>query len=1190
MSATIARRYPALDAKKVQPSLRPTVLATASPSPMPVPATKKPNPGQGYGYGAGTDTGSSSSESSSSSGSGSEGSASDEDTLSPSVTPTLNPTISPTPIPSALPTILPSAVPTVTPSVSPSAVPSAAPSLMPSTSPSALPSAHPFALPSAVPSNAPSMNPSDAPPAAVTVDFSISLVLSGLDTLELSAHDQAALTSATAQAMGVSAEYLQYSHTEESVPDNRRLFQVLSVDGTAVITASIPLASSNRTAEELYAAGNSNLAAAVANGQFNAYLQQAVVTYGAASLLSVTATSASSTPMLLGSGTPSAPSAAPSPKPSVAPSFSLVPTNAPVSTYVRFVQRAINHANGGCYMELTNLVLLFSFKGLAVPQSGPLTGSPSFNCAGNYGQYNYTSICFAGPSCPAYIQVNFTSQVDQLILRKRYGISGLGFDDDTQLEYFDGTDVRIVHTFNSDFNMRVGVLEVICFTCPATASPTRAPVIRPSIAPTGSPSMAPSAPTRSPSVSPSTTLPTISPSLVMSSCMFAGESLAPGKCLKSLNYRYTMCFEENGEVTTNNLMTGEQLWTNDKRPPDPNRLEMMTNGELKVWGDWFGRWSTGTSGSNLFVTIQNDGNLVVYSDSNQQLTVKWSCAALDDGCPTDSAYSTPATTRAALCERPSVPPTRSPSIAPSVFPSVAPTNAPTVVPTIVHPSIAPAESPSVWPSVNPTTLSSVEPSQSPSESPSAIPSGFPSMMPTDLPTVAPTINRYLRIIKRIPGRGGTCNIMMSEILLFFEGEQISPIGFFGEPDDGNTDACFTEGRTCKIAGSCPTYLQINLGSAHVDILAIAQTDAAQVEYFNGTTTSIVYAFTQLPGPYSIPINEFSITAVPSISPSQEPSADPTVAPTVAPSVEPSISPSAEPSVEPSVAPSVSPSLLPTVSPSMAPTASPTTHSPSVVPTISPTVGPTMSPSLALASCLFSGDSLLPGECLKSPNYRFKLCFEKNGELTTNWSNGTRIWTNDVRPNTPDRLEMMEGGNLRVWGEFNTWWSTGTGGSDYFVAIQNDGDFVVYRPAIPDARWKCSAREGCRIFPPYNSAVTSIAELCGSQVPSQAPSKEPTIAPTRLPTNAPISPSRKPTSIPTMAPSTSKPPTRAPSGPTRLPSLAPNVVGLQSAAVVAPESHLRGSVNGTKGTFPARVQCERYSSSTPHDFSNPMTAV
>lgn len=469
------------------------------------------------------------------------------------------------------------------------------------------------------------------------------------------------------------------------------------------------------------------------------------------------------------------------------------------------------------------------------------------------------------------------------------------------------------------------------------------------------------------------------------SCMFAGEALSPNSCLRSRNMRFSMCLSLNGQlIIGDTLKPTTAFWTYGALST-PDSLEMSESGDLIAWADGAVAWSTGTAGANLFVVMQNDGNVVIY---NTDMAVQWACASV--GCTLSAPILPPPSAISNVCSNS---PTAAPTVRPSVAPSATPTTSrPSAIPTVqpsAQPSVTPSQLPTVVPSVSPTAVPSVLPSVSPSAQPSVLPSVTPSAVPTVAPSANPTV----------------------------------------VPTDAPTAS----------PSQIPTVLP---------------------------------------------------SAAPSAAPSQLPSVVPSVFPSVLPSIAPSQLPSVIPTVSPTVLPSVAPSQLPSVVPTVRPTVVPTIE-PSLSPTRTPTTAPTLRPSYAAESCLYSGGSLGLNKCLTSPNMRYAMCFTNDGEvIIKDTVTGAQRWTNGASPPNPNHLEMQTNGALKVWGDVFSWWSSGTSGSNLFVAIQDDGNMIIYNQALVK-QWSCTQESpAC----PVNTAKVvpvSIGDICGNR-------------PTRTPTKAPVS--------------------------------------------------------------------------------------
>lgn len=367
-----------------------------------------------------------------------------------------------------------------------------------------------------------------------------------------------------------------------------------------------------------------------------------------------------------------------------------------------------------------------------------------------------------------------------------------------------------------------------------------------------------STPTRAPSGAPSTTLaPTFRPSDAIDSCLFAGDKLLPGKCLRSSNFRYALCFETNGEVTTKDLWLGRELWTNGANLVSAVSLEMKSDGNLMARGALIIlSWSTGTSGSGFFVTIHNDGNVVIY---NQQLVPQWSCSQEYD-CPLFYPYAAPPTSIAELCglSVPSVAPTKMPTISPSTrVPSISPTKTPTVSPSTRSPTIAPTtRTPTVAPSTRVPSIS-ITPSVNPSTS-----------TPSVIPTAAPTEIRFLNMTG--------CSILLMEIRLYKNGVQVQPAGYAHIPASGwSVASCFDGLDSTACTTACPGTIRIDITGVDVDSMVVTNSNSnslnnVKVEYYSGGDHKSLYTFNGQSATYTVPIYFVAPSPMPTVVPSPRP--------------------------------------------------------------------------------------------------------------------------------------------------------------------------------------------------------------------------------------------------------------------------------------------------------------------------------
>jgi hypothetical protein len=111
--------------------------------------------------------------------------------------------------------------------------------------------------------------------------------------------------------------------------------------------------------------------------------------------------------------------------------------------------------------------------------------------------------------------------------------------------------------------------------------------------------------------------------------------------------------------------------------------------------------------------------------------------------------------------------------------------------------------------------------------------------------------------------------------------------------------------------------------------------------------------------------------------------------------------------------------------------------------------------------VFMSDRLNPGETLfhndrrESPNGRFIVVMQPDGNLVLyrhDHEPGDRhipLWATDTAGTDVNRAVMQLDGNLVLYHVNNTpAWDSGTFGTGIFLAVQDDGNVVLYQPIVP----------------------------------------------------------------------------------------------------------------------------------------------
>ncbi|HEU4715352.1 MAG TPA: PA14 domain-containing protein, partial [Candidatus Saccharimonadales bacterium] len=97
-----------------------------------------------------------------------------------------------------------------------------------------------------------------------------------------------------------------------------------------------------------------------------------------------------------------------------------------------------------------------------------------------------------------------------------------------------------------------------------------------------------------------------------------------------------------------------------------------------------------------------------------------------------------------------------------------------------------------------------------------------------------------------------------------------------------------------------------------------------------------------------------------------------------------------------------------------------------------------------SSVLNSGATLYKGDIIRSPDQRFYLIYQTDGNVVLRGPTGAAIWNNHKAGVASTRLIMQSDGNLVLYNGSTPVWSTGTNGhSGSYLQVQNDGNLVVY---------------------------------------------------------------------------------------------------------------------------------------------------
>lgn len=95
-----------------------------------------------------------------------------------------------------------------------------------------------------------------------------------------------------------------------------------------------------------------------------------------------------------------------------------------------------------------------------------------------------------------------------------------------------------------------------------------------------------------------------------------GETLQAGRVLQSPNQCFTLGFRDQGNLVLVNR-SGKVLWTSGTFNTNASQLYLDFGGNLKLLNSAGSpiNWTPRSKGDYAFLRLQNDGNLVIYSDA-----------------------------------------------------------------------------------------------------------------------------------------------------------------------------------------------------------------------------------------------------------------------------------------------------------------------------------------------------------------------------------------------------------------------------------------------------------------------------------------------------------------------------------------------------------------------------------------------
>ncbi|MCQ6275418.1 lectin [Bacillus sp. V3B] len=97
----------------------------------------------------------------------------------------------------------------------------------------------------------------------------------------------------------------------------------------------------------------------------------------------------------------------------------------------------------------------------------------------------------------------------------------------------------------------------------------------------------------------------------------------------------------------------------------------------------------------------------------------------------------------------------------------------------------------------------------------------------------------------------------------------------------------------------------------------------------------------------------------------------------------------------------------------------------------------------MADRLLSGQTLYPGESLRSANGRYRFILQNDGNLVL-YEGNQALWASNTQGRAVSRAIMQSDGNFVIYGYPGPVWASDTAGwNNAYLIVQNDGNVVIY---------------------------------------------------------------------------------------------------------------------------------------------------
>jgi nucleoid-associated protein YgaU len=145
--------------------------------------------------------------------------------------------------------------------------------------------------------------------------------------------------------------------------------------------------------------------------------------------------------------------------------------------------------------------------------------------------------------------------------------------------------------------------------------------------------------------------------------------------------------------------------------------------------------------------------------------------------------------------------------------------------------------------------------------------------------------------------------------------------------------------------------------------------------------------------------------------------------------------------------------------------------------------------------LDGGGELIRGQALKSPNGRFELKMQQDGNVVL-YDETRPIWATNTQHDGAERLAMQDDGNFVVYAKKKPVWSSETPGNQgASLKLQDDGNLVVYpQSASSKPLWASNTFTAPPVTAAAPTDATSASVKSMNATPASIPMTKPAAAP------------------------------------------------------------------------------------------------